>query len=187
MQVTIGWRTNKCEWHTDDIWVHTSDIQWHKSTYEWCTGDIQVHTNDMRMTYNYTRVTYRWHTSTYEWHTNGIWVHTSEIRMRYNYLYCFGLFTKIKKVFGINFQCIFSAWIFHANASYFILYHVSTLYPFKRYQTKCVVKFWFIQLMTSLTLSFFFNNSLKKWPSEGEWGKSEMQKFEYLENKKNFL
>ena len=34
-----------------------------KTTYEWHTDDIRVHTSHVRMTYEYTRVTYGWHTS----------------------------------------------------------------------------------------------------------------------------
>ena len=35
---------------------------------------------------------------------------------------CFGLFTKIKKGSGTSFWCIFSAWFFHKNVPYLILY-----------------------------------------------------------------
>ena len=65
---------------------------------------------------------------------------------------------------------------------------VSTSYIFfTRYQTKCV-KFLFRQLMTSYTLRFIFNHPVKQWPmGEGDERKSEIQKFEYVQNKKNFL
>ena len=35
---------------------------------------------------------------------------------------CFGLFTKIKKGSGTSFWCTFSAWFFHGNVPYLILY-----------------------------------------------------------------
>ena len=64
------------EWHTDDILVHMSDIrvtyEYSRVTYGWHTDDIRVHTSDIR-----------WHTSTYEWNADDIRVHTSDIRMIY--------------------------------------------------------------------------------------------------------
>ena len=48
------------EWHTDDMWVHTSDIG---------------------MRYEYIRVTYRRHTSTYKWYTDDLWEQTSDMRI----------------------------------------------------------------------------------------------------------
>ena len=116
--MTYGWHTSTYEWHTDEIQV----------TYGWYASDI-------RMTYEYIRVKYGWHTSTCEWHTDDIRVHTSDIRMTYEYIrvtygwhtstYCFGLFTKIKKGSGISFWCTFSAWVFHTNAPYLILYQLT--------------------------------------------------------------
>ena len=40
---------------------------------------------------------------------------------------------------------------------------VSYLFFFLRYQTKCIVKFLFRQLMASQTLRFIFNQPLKQW------------------------
>ena len=42
------------------------------STCEWHTDNIRVHTSDIGMTYQYIWVTYEWHTSTYDWHANDI-------------------------------------------------------------------------------------------------------------------
>ena len=101
MFYVVHGKTTYDEWHTDDIRVHTSEIQ---MTYEWHTDDIQIHrigirmtydwhTDDIRVTYEYIGVTYKWHTSTYNWHTNGIrvhkdkiWAHTSDIRMAFEYI-----------------------------------------------------------------------------------------------------
>ena len=63
---------------------------------------------------------------------------------------------------------------------------MSYLFCFSRYQTKCVIKFLFRQLMTSQTLRFIFQQPLKHWLT-GRKGKTEIQKFEYLKNEKSFL
>ena len=106
---------------------------------------IKPNTSGIRITYEYIWVTYGWDTNTYQWHTDDIrvqrsgirmaWVHTSDIRMTYEYIpvtygwhtstKCFGLFTKIKKGSGISFWCTFSAWVFHTNAPYLILYQLT--------------------------------------------------------------
>ena len=118
------------KWHTDDIRVYTNDIR--------------VHTSDIPMAYGYIRVTYGWHEYirvtyeyirvTYGWHTST----------------CFGLFTKIGKASEISFWYSFSAWVFHTNAPYLILYQLA---KFQRHiflqniKTKCAIKFLFTQLM----------------------------------------
>ena len=38
---------------------------------------------------------------------------------------CFGIFTKIKKGSGTSFPCAFSAYFFHKNVSYLILYQLT--------------------------------------------------------------
>ena len=40
---------------------------------------------------------------------------------------------------------------------------MSYLFSVLRYQTKCIIKFLFRQLMTSETLRFILNQSLKQW------------------------
>ena len=64
---------------------------------------------------------------------------------------------------------------------------MSHLISFSRYQTKCVIKFLFRQLMTSLTLRFIFDQPLKQWLTGEKQGKMEKQKLEYLKNEKSFL
>ena len=65
---------------------------------------------------------------------------------------------------------------------------MSYLFSFLRYQAKCVIKFLFRQLMTSQTLRFIFDQPLKQWLTGREKdGKTEIQKFEYLENKESLL
>ena len=66
---------------------------------------------------------------------------------------------------------------------------VSMSHPisFSRYQTKCVIRSLFRQVMTSQTLRFFFNYPLKQWLTGKKVGKMNIQKLEYLENEKSFL
>ena len=64
---------------------------------------------------------------------------------------------------------------------------MSYLFSFSRYQTKYVIKLLFRQLMMPQTLKFIFNHPLKQWLTGKKEGKTEIQKFEYLENKKSFL
>ena len=40
---------------------------------------------------------------------------------------------------------------------------MSYLFSFSRYQTKCVIKFLFIQLMMSQTIKFMLDQPLKQW------------------------
>ena len=64
---------------------------------------------------------------------------------------------------------------------------MSYLFSFSRYQAKCVIEILFRQLITSETLRFIFHHPLKQWPTGRKRGKAELQKIEYLENKKNFF
>ena len=61
------------------------------------------------------------------------------------------------------------------------------LTSFSRYQTKCVIKFFFKQLITSQTFRFFLNQPLKQWLTGKKKGEDEYTKSEYLENKKSYL
>ena len=85
----------------------------------------------------------------------------------------FGLFSKIKKGAGASFWCTFSAWSFCKNVPYFSIngQSFSVTPSFSRYQTKCVIKFSFRQLMTSWILRFFLNQPLKQWPTGRKRGK----------------
>ena len=47
---------------------------------------------------------------------------------------------------------------------------VSELISVSRYQTKCVIKFLFRQLMTSETLRFIFDQPLKQWLTREKGG-----------------
>ena len=63
------------------------------------------------------------------------------------------LLSKIKKRFETSIWCTFSAWFLHENIPYVILsidkVYLLYLFSFTGYQTKCVIKFLFRQLMTS--------------------------------------
>ena len=64
---------------------------------------------------------------------------------------------------------------------------VSYLFSFSRYQTKCIIKFLFRQLMISQTLKFILDQALNQWLTGRKRGKDGNTKFEYLENEKSFL
>ena len=64
---------------------------------------------------------------------------------------------------------------------------MSHLISFSRYQTKCIIKFLFIQLMMSWIFNIFIGSSSKAMADGKKEGKTKIQKFEYLENKKSFL
>ena len=53
---------------------------------------------------------------------------------------------------------------------------MSHLISFSRYQTKCVIKSLFKQVMTSQTLRFFFNQPLKQWLTGNKRGGDEYTK-----------
>ena len=82
-----------------------------------------------------------------------------------------------RKESGTGFWWKFSAWIFRKNALYLILYQWTkfqyhNFLSFLRYQTKCVIKFLFRQLMTSYTLRFILDQALKQRLTEknrGRW------------------
>ena len=48
---------------------------------------------------------------------------------------------------------------------------MSYLFSFSRYQTKCVIKFLFRQLMTSQTLRFILDRAVKQWLTGKKRGK----------------
>ena len=62
---------------------------------------------------------------------------------------------------------------------------MSHLISFSRYQTKCVIKFLFRQLMTSFKI--FLRSSSKAMTDGKKEGKRKIQKFKYLNNEKSFL
>ena len=105
---------------------------------------------------------------------------------------CFGLFTKIKKGSGTSFWCTFSAWFFHKNVPYLILYQ----WP----KFQCHTFFPSQDIKQNVLLSSYLNSrwhhkfqdlSSIKLSSNGWQGEKEekvkIQKFEYLQNEKSFL
>ena len=95
------------------------------------------------------------------------------------------LFRFLKK----DFTKSFSAWCFHKNVPHLRLsmnkVSMSYLFSLSRYQAKCVIKFLFRQLMTSKTLRFIIDQ-INGWQVEKKV-KKEIQKSEYLVNKRSFL
>ena len=53
---------------------------------------------------------------------------------------------------------------------------MSHLISFPRYQTKCVIKFLFRQMMTSQTLGFLLNHTLIQWLTGKKRGEEENTK-----------
>ena len=53
---------------------------------------------------------------------------------------------------------------------------MSHLISFLRYQTKCIIKFLFRQLMTSKTLRFILDQALKQWLTWRKRGEGENKK-----------
>ena len=53
---------------------------------------------------------------------------------------------------------------------------MSYLFSFPRYQTKCVIKFLFRQLVTSQALRFIFGQPLKQWVTGRKRGEDENTK-----------
>ena len=80
---------------------------------------------------------------------------------------CFGLFSKIKIGSGSSIWFPFSAWFIHKNVPYLIL---------SRYQTKCVIKLLFRQLMRLQTLRFLLDQPLKQWLTGKKRGESQNTK-----------
>ena len=105
---------------------------------------------------------------------------------------CFGLFSKIKKGSGASFWCTFSAWFFHKNVPYLILYQWTKF--------QCHTLFLSQDIKQNVLLSshldswwhhklYFFsfiNLESNGWQRNKE-RKTEIQKFEYFENEKSFL
>ena len=151
---------------------------WYTGTYEWHMDDIRGHTSDIWMIYKYIRVTYGWHTSTYKWHKDDMRVtygwhavrkkNKVKIFLKTFWYFSFkisdlwknslhsmtvlGYLPKLKRGLELTFGAHFLRGFFHANAPYLIPYQLTKFQRhifFTRYQTKCVIKFLFRQLMTS--------------------------------------
>ena len=105
---------------------------------------------------------------------------------------CFGLFTKIKKGSGTSFWCTFSAWLFHKNVPYLILYQW-TKFQFHIFFPSQDIK---QHVLLSSYLDSWWRYKLEDLSSinllsnggQGEKErKREIQKSQYLENEKSFL
>ena len=63
---------------------------------------------------------------------------------------------------------------------------MSNLFSFSTYQTKCVAKLLFRQLMTSWTLRFIFDHPRKQWPTGRKRGKDRNRKNQISREWKEF-
>ena len=77
--------------------------------------------------------------------------------------------------FGAHFLHDFSIKMFFVNSLSMGNVSMSYLFSFSRYQTKCVIKFLFRQLMTSQTLRFILDRAVKQWLT----GKKERERWKY--------
>ena len=66
---------------------------------------------------------------------------------------------------------------------------VSMLYPFSfvRYQTKCIIKFLFRQLIASQNLRFIFHQPLKQWLAGRKRGQDRNSKISMSQERKEFF
>ena len=64
---------------------------------------------------------------------------------------------------------------------------MSHLISFSRYQTICVIKFLFRQVMTSQTLRFFLNQPLKQWLTGKKRGEDENTKIQISQERKELF
>ena len=87
-----------------------------------------------------------------------------------------GYLAKLKRGLGIAFGAYFlhdfSINMFGINTLSMEKVSMSHLISFSRYETKCVIKFLFRELMTAKTLRFPLNQPLKQWltgKKKAEW------------------
>ena len=106
---------------------------------------------------------------------------------------CFGLFTKIKKGSRTSSWCTFSALFFYKNVSYLMLYQWTkfqchTFLPSQDIKQNKLLRSYLDSWWRHKLYDLSWIKLLKQcgWQGEKE-GKMEIQKFEYLENKKSFL
>ena len=74
-----------------------------------------------------------------------------------------GYLPKLKRGLGLAFGAHFLFDFSINNTLSMDKVSMSYLFSFSRYQTKCVIKFLFRQMMTSQSLRFIFHHSLKHW------------------------
>ena len=91
-----------------------------------------------------------------------------------------GYLRKLKGGLELPFGCIFSACFFHTNTPYLVLYQLTKF--------QCHIFFLSQDIkQNELESSYLDNSGLKPLTEGSNEGKSKIQKFEYLENEKNFL
>ena len=84
---------------------------------------------------------------------------------------CFGLFTKIKKGFGTSFWCTFSAWFFHKNVIYLILYQWPkfqhhTFFPFQDIKQNGLLS----SYLGIINFEIYLRSSSQEWLTERKKG-----------------
>ena len=91
---------------------------------------------------------------------------------------CFGLFSKIKKWSGASFWCTFSAWFFHKNVPYLILYQWTKF--------QCHTLFLSQDVKQNVLSSSYLDSWWRRFFLNEPPDETKIQKFEYFENEKSF-
>ena len=104
----------------------------------------------------------------------------------------FGLFIKIKKESGTRFWCTFSAWLFHENVPYSILYQWAkfqchTFFPSQDIKQNVFLSS-YLDSWWCLNFKIDLGSSSKAMADrEKKRRRWKYKKFEYLKNEKTFL
>ena len=94
---------------------------------------------------------------------------------------CFGLFTKIKKESETSFWCTFSAWLFHKNVPYLILYQWTTFWCHTLFLSQDIKQNVFLSSYLDIwwchkLLRFLLDQPLKQWLTGEKRGEDENTK-----------
>ena len=103
-----------------------------------------------------------------------------------------GFLAKLKRGLRLTFGEHFLHDFFHKNVQYLILYQwpkfqCHTLILSEYIKQNMLLSSYLDKWWGHKLLRFFFNHPLKQWLTGKKGGKTEIQTFEYLENKKSFL
>ena len=102
---------------------------------------------------------------------------------------CLGLFSKIKKGSWASVWCIFSAWFFHKNVSYLILYQWTKFQCHTLFLSQDTIKLYMLlsAYIDSWWRHDFFDQPLKQWLTGKKRGKDEHTKIGISEEQKELF
>ena len=84
---------------------------------------------------------------------------------------CFGLFTKIKKGPGTSFWCILSAWFFHKNVPYLIIYQWTKFQCHTFFPLPDIKQNMLLSSYSETVVRFILDQDLKQWLTGRKRGK----------------